>query len=157
MSEAEIEQLLADRSLVREAFRDEQVVSFWAKAAASYADAAVAELSAEGAFQLMYTAALQATVATLAAHGLRVKSTANHYRAFYALRKLDPAVEPAGVTFDEMRATRNESIYEATHDEAELADALIEARAAMPEALAALRTAILAVRPRIVARLLRIP
>lgn len=157
MSEAEIQQLIEDRSLVREEFRDEQVVSFWAKATASYADASVADLSAEGAFQCLYTAALQGAMAALAAHGLRVKSTANHYKTFYALRKLSAAVEPAGATFDEMRGTRNESIYEATHDEVELADALLGARASMPEAMAALRTAIITIRPGIVAQLSHIP
>lgn len=156
MGEAEIEQLLADRSLVREALTDELVVSIWAKAAASYADAAVAGLTSEAAFQLLYTAAFQATVATQAAHGLRPKSTANHYKAFYALRKLDPAAEPAGTMFDEMRGTRNESVYESTHDEVELAAMLVEARGNLPGMMAALRMSIIAVRPDIVARLPRI-
>lgn len=110
-------------------------------------------LSAEAAFQLLYNGALQAAIATLAAHGFRVKSTANHYKTFYALRKLDDALEPHGTAFDEMRATRNDSVYEPTHDEEELADHLSEARVFMPGALNALRAAIVAVRPGIEARL----
>ena len=153
MSQAELDQLLADRSLVREGFDDEQVIAFWAKAAASFADSGVPDLSSDGAFQRVYTAALQASFATLAAHGLRVKSTANHYKTFYAIRKLDDALAPHGVAFDEMRATRNDSVYEAVHDEEELAERVAEARAFLPDALTALRAAILAVRPALAPRL----
>jgi hypothetical protein len=153
VSETEIEQLVADRSLARETFLDEQVASIWAKAAASYADAGIPGLSSEGAFQHLYTAALQGSIATLAAHGLRVKSTANHYKTFYALRKLGTALEPHGASFDDMRGTRNDSVYEPTHDAEELAELLSEARMFMPDSLSALRTAIIAVRPGIEARL----
>lgn len=153
MSETEIDRLVADRSLVRESFRDEDIVSLWSKAAASYADAYVAGLSTDGAFQSIYRAALQTAIATLAAHGLRVKSTANHYKTFYALQKLTNALEPHGVRFNEMRAVRNDSVYEAHHDEAEVAEHLSEAQASMPESLAALRTAIISARPGLAARL----
>jgi hypothetical protein len=153
MGEKEIELLLADRSLVREAFRDEQVASIWAKAAASHADAGVQGLTNEGAFQHLYTAALQAAIATLAAHGFRVKSTSNHYRTFYALRMLDVALHPAGTRFDEMRGTRNDSVYDATHDAEDLTGRLAEARWSMPGSLAALRASILSVRPTIATRL----
>lgn len=156
MSEAEIEQLVADRSLAREAFSDDQVAAMWAKVAASYADAAVPGLSTSGAFQCLYTAALQASMTTLAAHGLRVKSTANHYKAFYALRKLNDALDSHGLAFDEMRATRNDSVYEALDDEADLTAHLAEARAFMPGALAVLRSVITGVRPGLAARLPRI-
>jgi hypothetical protein len=153
MSEADIDRLVADRSLVRESFRDEDIVSLWSKAAASYADAHVPGLSTDGAFQSIYRAALQAAIATLAVHGLRVKSTANHYKTFYALQKLSDALEPHGVSFNEMRAVRNDSVYEARHDEAEVAEYLSEARASMPGSLAALRAAIISVRPALAARL----
>jgi hypothetical protein len=153
MSETDIDRLVADRSLVRETFRDEDIISLWSKAAASYADAHVAGLSTDGAFQSIYRAALQAAIATLAAHGLRVKSTANHYKTFYALQKLTDALEPHGVTFNEMRAVRNDSVYEARHDEAEVAEHLSEARASMPGSLAALRSAIIGARPGLAARL----
>jgi hypothetical protein len=153
MSEADIDRLVTERTLARETFSDEDIASLWSKAAAAYADAAVPGLSTDGAFQIMYRAALQAAAATLAAHGLRVKGTANHYKAFYALQKLAASLEPHGVMFNEMRAVRNESVYETTHDEAEVAERLSEARALMPSSLAALRTAIIGVRPRLSARL----
>ena len=156
MSEADVERLVAERSLAREAFSDDAVVSLWAKAAAAYADAAVPGLSTDGAFQRLYTAGLQAAMATLAAHGLRVKSTANRYRAFYALRKVNDALDPHGLAFHEMRATRNDSVYEATADEEDLSAHLAEARAFMPGALDALRSAIMAVRSGIAARLPRV-
>lgn len=82
-----------------------------------------------------------------------MKSTTNHYKAFDALRKVEPALDAHGVTFDEMRATRNDSVYEPTHDEAELAERLSDARELMPASMAALRKAILSVRPDLVARL----
>lgn len=153
MSKTAIEQLLADRSLVRESFDDEQVASIWAKAAASYADAAVPGLSTEGAFQTLYKAALQASLATLAAHGLRVKSTANHYKTFHALRKLDDLLEPHGANFEEMRVTRNESVYEPTHNEEEMTTLLSEAWNFMPESMSVLRASIVGVRPGIEGRL----
>jgi hypothetical protein len=136
MSEADIDRLVAERSLERHAFRDEDVVSLWSKAAASYADASVPGLSTDGAFRSIYNAALQAAIATLAAHGLRVKSTANHYRTFYAIQKLTDALEPHGLDFQEMRAVRNDSVYEATHNPAEVAESLTEAQASMPSSLA---------------------
>jgi hypothetical protein len=153
MSEADIDRLVADRSLVRERFRDEDLAILWSKAAAAYADAVVPGLSTDSAFQIIYRAALQAAIATLAAHGLRVKSTANHYKTFYALQHLTDALEPHGKAFNDMRAVRNESVYEPTHDEAEVARHFSEARTFMPGSLAALRSAIIAVRPGIEARL----
>lgn len=153
MSEEDIDRLVADRSLARETFSDEEIVSLWSKAAASYADAHVVGLSTDGAFQSIYRAALQVSIATLAAHRLRVKSTANHYKTFYALQKLAPTLEPHGLRFNEMRAVRNDSVYEAVHDEAEVAEHLSEARDSMPGALAAIRTAILGVRPGLASRL----
>jgi len=157
VSEAEIQQLVDDRSLARETFRDEQVAFIWGKGAASYADALVPGLSPEGAFQHLYTAVLQVSMATLAAHDLRVKSTANHYKTFYALQKLGDALAPHGRTFDEMRGTRNDSIYGVNLDEIDLAERLAEGLTHLPEAMSALRTAILAVRPGIAARLPRVP
>lgn len=153
MSGADIDRLVAERSLERQNFRDEDVVSLWSKAAASYADASVPGLSTDGAFQSIYKAALQASIATLAAHGLRVKSTANHYKTFYAIQKLTDTLEPHGLDFQEMRAVRNDSGYEPTHDAAEIADSLSEARASMPGSLAALRNSIIGVRPGLTARL----
>lgn len=156
MSKEDIERLVAERSLAREAFADDVIASLWAKAAAAFADSAVPGISTDSAFQLVYTAGLQATLSTLAAHGLRVKSTAHHYKAFYALQKLDDALQPHGRMFDEMRVIRHGSVYEPTHDDAELAERLAEVRTHTPGDLAALRTATMAVRPGIEARLPRI-
>lgn len=128
-------------------------MALWSKAAASYADARVPTLSPNGAFQIIYWAALPAAMAVLAAHGLRVKSTANHYKTFYALQKLTDALDSHGASFNEMRSLRNDSVYEAAHDEGEVAEALSEARASMPASLAALRAEIIAVRPGLAARL----
>lgn len=153
MSEADLDRLVAERSLVREDIRDEDVVSFWSKAAASYADARVPGLSINGAYQSIYRAALQAAFATLAAYGLRVKSTANHYKTFYAIQKLSEELEPHGLMFNEMRAVRNDSVYEAENDEAEVAERLSEALASMPASLAAFRGSIIGVRPGLATRL----
>ena len=121
MSTDDIERLVSERSLVREPFDDSQVAGFWTKAVASYSDARVAGVSADGALQLVYTACLQATFAVLAARGLRVKSTASHYKAFYALQRLDvPVLREYAIRFDELRATRHASIYEPDDDEADI-------------------------------------
>jgi hypothetical protein len=153
MSDEDIDRLVADRSLAREDFRDEAVVSLWGKAAESYADSRLAGLSSDGAYQSIYRAALQAAIAALAAHGLRVKSTANHYKTFYALQKLTEVLEPHGTMFNEMRAVRNESVYEATHTGPDMADHLAAARASIPASLAAVRAVIIAARPGLAARL----
>jgi hypothetical protein len=153
VSEAGIDRLVAERSLERQNFRDDDIVTLWSKAATSYADASLPGLSTDGAFQSIYKAALQASIATLAAHDLRVKSTANHYKTFYAIQKLSDALESHGLAFQEMRAVRNDSVYEPTHDAAEIAESLSEARASMPGSLAALRTAIIGIRPGLAARL----
>lgn len=100
MNQEAIDALVADRSLVREPFTDGQVAGYWAKAMSAAADGRTAELSAEGALQITYTAALQATMALLAAHGLRVKSTASHYKAFLALQHLGGEIRRHGVRFD---------------------------------------------------------
>lgn len=140
MSKEDIERLVTDRSLVRQAFDDHQVAGFWAKAVASYEDARASNISSDGRIQLAYTAGLQATFAVLAASGLRVKSTSSHYKAFYAMQKLDdPVLQPFAVIFDELRATRHESIYEPDEDEAEIMRRLIEALGSLERALPAIR------------------
>jgi hypothetical protein len=102
VSTADIDRLVEERILAREELADDQVAAFWAKAAASFANASLPGISSDGAFQSVYTAALQATFATLAAHGLRVRSTANHYKAFYALQKLDDGLRTHGILFAEL-------------------------------------------------------
>lgn len=138
MSRDDIDRLVAERSLARAEFDDEDVAAFWHKAAASYADAHIPGISSDGAFQRAYTAALQATITVLAANGLRVKSTANHYTAFYALQKLEDALRPHGRVFDELRTTRHESIYEARGTEKEMVEQLKHAFRVVPPGLSAI-------------------
>lgn len=147
MTQADIDRLLAERSLTREQFDDAQVAAFWAKAITSYADARVPALSSDAAFQLAYLAALQASFAVLAAHGLRVKSTANHYRTLYALQKLDGTLAEHGRRFDDLRQARHESVYEPYADAEAMAVHLAEALSLLAEALPDLRDSILAIRP----------
>ena len=72
--------------------------------------------------------------------GLRVKSTASHYNAFYAMQKLDdPVLHPLAVSFDELRATRHESIYEPDEDETEITRRSVEAVKSLEKALPAIR------------------
>ena len=108
-------------ALTRETFDEAQLAGFWVKAVTSYRDARVPGLSTAGAFQHAYTAALQASLTVLAALGLRVRSTAGHYTAFSALRKLElPDISVHARTFEEVRSTRHGSIYEPKRDEAEV-------------------------------------
>lgn len=154
MSADDIERLIAERSLARTSIDDAQVAGFWAKAIASYHDAKVHGISADGALQLAYTAGLQATFAALAARGLRVKSTASHYKAFYALQKLgDPQLRGYAARFDELRATRHESIYEPSEDEAEVAVRVSDALAILQQAFPAVRTWLARERPTLAASL----
>jgi hypothetical protein len=140
MSAEDIERLVAERSLAREPFDDEQVAGFWAKAVGSFRDAQVQGISADGGLQLAYTAGLQGTFAVLASRGLRVKSTASHYKAFYALQKLDqPDLRSYAASFDELRAIRHESIYEPAEDEREIAARLADAIATLRDALPVMR------------------
>lgn len=137
MSNEDIDRLVSERSLTREEFDDDEVVGYWVKAVTSYGDAMVAGISSDGAFQLAYTAMLQATLAILAASGLRVKSTASHYKAFYAMEKLGvPSLKDLAPRFDALRAIRHASIYEPDEDAEESdrrrADALKLLTAALP-------------------------
>jgi hypothetical protein len=140
VSAEDIERLVAERSLAHESFDDEQVAGFWAKAVASFRDAQAQGISPDGRLQLAYTAGLQGTFAVLASRGLRVKSTASHYKAFYALQKLDqPEIRGYAASFDELRAIRHESIYEPTEDEREVAARLADALVTLRDALPAMR------------------
>src|SRR5829696_4909757 len=120
MSVPEIERLIEERSLIRESFTDAQVAGFWDKAAGSLESARIAGMPAENAYQLAYTAALQSSLAVLAAHGLRVKSTANHYLTFHVVQRLDQTLDAPGRRLDGLRNARHQSIYEPSHDEEEM-------------------------------------
>jgi hypothetical protein len=106
VTQEDIERLVSERSLAREHIDDDQVAGFWIKALGSYTDANTPGISSEGAFQLTYSAALQAAFAVLAAHDLRVRSATNHYNAFYAMQKLMPSLALHARLFDELRRTR---------------------------------------------------
>jgi hypothetical protein len=110
------------------------------------ADVRTAGLSAEGALQITYTAALQATMALLAAHGPRVKSTASHYKAFLALQHLGGEARRHGIRFDSLRAVRHKSVYE-PDEFSDLGTRLEKAGEIVAEALPALRAAIVEIRP----------
>lgn len=147
MSQDDIDRLITERSLVRQEFDDAQVAGYWAKAVGALTNARVAGLSSDTAFQIVYTGALQATLACLAAHGLRVKSTASHYKAFLAMQKLDESLRRHGSRFDALRTIRHDSVYEPTEDEAGMAAHLAEAFRVVAEALPAISDAISAARP----------
>jgi hypothetical protein len=147
VSDDEIERLLEERSLVRQSADDEQVAGYWAKAASSFADSQTKGISSDGAFQLAYTAALQATLAVLAAHGLRVRAADNHFKTFYTLQKLNATLRSHGLAFDGLRQTRHQSVYEPEHDEQVMQRRLERALAALRSAFPVLRAEIVSVRP----------
>jgi hypothetical protein len=147
VSNPEIERLVQDRSLIRESFDDEQVAGYWAKAMSSLVDAQADRLSTDGAYQMAYTAALQASLAVLAAHNLKVRGTSNHYMTFHAVQRLNPTMRDCGRKFDALRLARHQSIYEPEHDEVESVNRLARAMDALRVGLPASRAEIVAVRP----------
>lgn len=147
MSGSEIQRLIEERSLIRENFTDAQVPAFWDKAAGSLESTRLAGMPTENAFQLAYTAALQISLAVLAAHGLRVKSTSNHYLTFHVVQRLDQTLNEPGRRLDGLRNARHQSIYEPSHDDEEMGRRLAGAFERLREALPVFRSAILKVRP----------
>jgi hypothetical protein len=147
MTASGIDRLIEEHSLVREPFEDAQVEGFWHKARASFAGAQISGLPVDSAFQLTYTAALQATLAVLAARDLRVRSATNHFTAFFALQQLSPELRNHGIRLDGLRSTRHRSIYEPDRNDQDMAPRLDRAIHTVREAIPALRAAILAVRP----------
>lgn len=153
MSAADIDRLLASRDIVRESFDDAQVAGYWAKSHASLVSSRIDGLSRDAAFQLAYTAALQGALAVLGAHDLRVRSTGNHYMAFYVLQKLAPALREPGIRLDALRMTRHQSVYEPDQDDDDMERRLDRALETLQSSMPVLREAILAVRPTLVPRL----
>lgn len=153
MSNADIERLVQDRNLIRESFDDEQVAGYWAKAMASLGNARSSGLSVDGAYLMAYTAALQAALAVLAAHDLKVRGTSNHYMTFYAIQKLNASMLTCGRQFDALRLARHEAVYEPGHDEAEMEAQLARAMDALRAGLPACRAEIIAARPSVSANL----
>jgi hypothetical protein len=153
VSNADVERLVQDRSLIRQSFDDEQVAGYWFKAMASLSDARAAGLSVEGAYLMAYTAALQAALAVLAAHDLKVRGTSNHYMTFHALQKLNATLRECGRRFDALRLARHEAVYEPEHDEAEMEALLARALDALRMGVPACSAEITAVRPSVSGRL----
>jgi hypothetical protein len=147
VSNADIERLVQDRSLIRESFDDEQVAGYWTKAMASLVDAQSAGLSADGAYLMAYTAALQASLAVLAAHNLKVRGTSNHYMTFHAVQKLNAAMRDCGRRFDALRLGRHQAVYEPEHDEVDVVKRLSRAMDSLRDGLPACRAEIIEVRP----------
>jgi hypothetical protein len=153
MTASGIDRLIEEHSLVREPFEDAQVEGFWQKARASFTGAQMRGLPVDSAFQLTYTAALQATLAVLAAHDLRVRSATNHFTAFYALQQLTTELRNPGIRFDGLRSTRHRSIYEPDRNEEDMGPRVERAIKTVREAVPTLRAAILAIRPGLAAAL----
>lgn len=148
MSQDDLDRLINERRLVNEPFDDRQVAGFWSKAVAAFHDAQVHGISTDTSLQTAYRACLQATLAVLAAQGLRVKSTAGHYIAFYAMQKLgDEALRSIAVQFDDLRTMRAESVYEPAEDESELSRQLDTALRALTAGLPTIRARIVHARP----------
>lgn len=154
MTQEDLDRLINDKRIVNEVFDDTQVAGFWSKAVAAFADARVAGISTDTALQTAYRSCLQATLGVLAANGLRVKSNAGHYIAFYAMQKLgDETLRSIAIQFDDLRTTRAESVYEPTEDEEELDRQLENAIRSLESGLPHIREWIVRARPGIAVRL----
>lgn len=149
MSEEDIERLVSERHLARVEFQDREVVAWWNKALAAYADAQAGGISLDTAVQIAYRSGLQATLALLAAKQLRVKGASNHYMAFYAMQKLvgDSPLRGVAIALDGLRTTRAELIYEPIEDEADLKGTLGEALDTLRGGLPLIRAFISSARP----------
>jgi hypothetical protein len=157
VSNPEIDRLVQDRSLVRQSFDDDQVAGYWNKAVASCSSAQAQGLSVENAYQVAYTAALQAALSVLAAHELKVRGVSNHYVTFNAVQKLNTALRDCGRRFDALRLARHQCIYEPEHDEEEMQKRLGRAMDTLREGLPAVRLAIVSARPSLAAVLAPLP
>jgi hypothetical protein len=146
VSSEDLERLVQDRSLIRETFDDEQVAGYWAKAMAFFANTKAHGLSPDGAYLMAYTAALQASLAVLAAHDLKVRGTSNHYMTFHAIQKLSATMRECGRRFDALRLARHQAIYEPGDDE-DMPNLLKRAMEALRVGLPACRDEIITVRP----------
>jgi hypothetical protein len=128
-------------------------VDYWAKAAASFADAQTAGLSSFGALHLAYMAALRTNVALLAVHGLRVSAAGDDHVAFHAAENLGGAMGHYASRLDAIRLAGDQLMYEPEHNEEEIANQFGSAMTTLREALPAIRSGILAVRPSLAAAL----
>jgi hypothetical protein len=106
-------------------------------------------LTTDGAYLMAYTAALQASLAVLAAHDLKVRGTSNHYTTFYAVQKLNATMRDCGLKFDALRLARHQCVYEPEHDEPDIVKRLARAMDTLRTGLPAIHAEIVAVRPSI--------
>lgn len=114
---------------------------------ASLANAQADGLTADGAYLMVYTAALQASLAVLSAHDLKVRGASNHYMTFYAIQKLNATMRGCGQRFDALRLTRHQSVYEPEHDEPDMVKRLARAMDALHNGLPACHAEIVSRRP----------
>jgi YD repeat-containing protein len=134
MADRELEKLLQDR-VVRRVDPDGPTARVELSTARAHLETAatVASTDPNGAFQLAYDAARKAIAAHMRANGYRVGSGASAHvkTGQYAGAALDAeALAPHLDAFDDLRALRNQSEYDALLlDEADARDALDHARA----------------------------
>lgn len=148
MSQDDLERLVREHRLAWQEFDDAEVRGFWSKAITAFGETRVRGISTDTSLQIAYRACLQATLAVLAAIGLRPKSTAGHYIAFYSLQQLDDeALRRIAIQFDELRSTRAESVYEPNDDEVELQRQLGHATQALENGLPLMRAWLIKTRP----------
>jgi hypothetical protein len=134
MGEEDVEQLVAD-GIVRRCERDPEGALAELAAARLHLESAakLAGPDPNGAFQLAYDGTRKAIGAHMRARGLRVGSGAGAHvkTGRYAQAALDdPALAPHVAAFDDLRAVRNQSEYDALLlDEADVVEALSHAHA----------------------------
>jgi hypothetical protein len=153
MSSMEIDRLVQEGSLSWESFEDAHLAAYWAKVAASFADAQTAGLSRSGALRVAYTTALRANVASLAAHGLRVNATDDDHLAFHAAENLGGAMGHHAGKLDAVRLAGDQWMYGLEDNEEEISELLRRAFDTLREVLPAIREEIVAVRPSLESRL----
>jgi hypothetical protein len=136
-----IQALIDSKRLHEQEAAPEQVSALWQKAVESGADAELRGISLDGAIRSAYDAGHLATLALLAAHGLRTSSGPGHHEvAFSAAALLTP--ETLGDLLPdsiEIRGLRRGSMYDPSIAETEDRDLAI---AWMRRTLPAIRAAI---------------
>jgi len=137
-----------------------EVSALWQKAVHSAADALRSELNDDTAVQLAYQAQMQAALALLQAHGLRVRSRGGHHanvitalRAFAKQDGVAPLVDALD-DLDALRSLRATSVYDADLATAQEA---ARARSFMQKMLPEAMLALLLIQPALRSELLGLP
>ena len=101
-------------SLRETGFSTDDVVNFWEKAVNSSRDAALGDISADGAIQSAYTATFNGCLAVLAYQGLRPgKSRGHHEAAFFGVHGFAiPGLEDLVADSTDIRSLRSASLYD---------------------------------------------